>query len=70
MLGVGSLTSIFKGSIAKTAYQVIGILVILLGIYNISNAYGVIVATLSSSTEKGNMSYQNNETLQMTYTKN
>jgi sulfite exporter TauE/SafE len=86
LMGIGSLTSLFKGKIAKIAYQVIGVLVILLGIYNISNAYGVIKATLFSSTDQTcptgdasdssckigevNASLPAMETLSMTYTKN
>jgi sulfite exporter TauE/SafE len=42
LLGIGSLTSAFKGKVAQTAYKVIGVLVILLGLYNIANSYGVI----------------------------
>jgi sulfite exporter TauE/SafE len=42
LIGVGSLTSIFKGKTAQIAYKVIGVLVMLLGLYNISNSYGVV----------------------------
>jgi hypothetical protein len=82
LLGVGSLTSIFKGETAKIAYQAIGLLVILLGVYNISNAYGVIKTTLFSPTTEvcdettGNCSVgeltaptPQVETITMTYTK-
>ena len=42
LLSIGSLTSIFKGKQAKIAYQAIGVLVVLFGLFNISNAYGVL----------------------------
>jgi sulfite exporter TauE/SafE len=85
LLGVGSLTSIFKGKVAKIAYQAIGMLVILLGMYNIANSYGVIKATLAGASDthqdcdetlgicsvgETTTSSSQVETLQMTYTKN
>ena len=49
LLSIGSLTSIFKGKKAKVAYQAIGVLVILVGLFNISNAYGVLKNGLPSN---------------------
>lgn len=51
LIGVGSLTSIFRWAKSKVAYQAIWILVILLAIYNISNAWPLIKSTLFSSTK-------------------
>lgn len=75
------MTSIFKGKAAKICYQVIGMLVILLGLYNIASSYGVIKATLSSGQPScdeltgvcvlgGEDSVSERETIQMTYTTN
>ncbi len=49
LLSIGSLTSIFKGKKAQVAYQAIWILVILVGLFNISNAYGVLKNGLPSN---------------------
>lgn len=76
LLGVGSLTSVFRGKTAKIAYQVIGILVIILGAYNISNSYEVIRNNLFGSSQECDSTVQvceineneTAETIQMTYT--
>lgn len=49
LLSIGSLTSIFKGKKAQVAYQAIWVLVILFGLFNVSNAYGVLKANTSSA---------------------
>lgn len=49
LLSIGSLTSIFQGKQAKIAYQAIGVLVVLFGLFNISNAYGVLKHKLPSA---------------------
>lgn len=37
LLGIGGLTAIIKGSFAKPAFRFVGVLVVLLAVYNISN---------------------------------
>lgn len=49
LLSIGSLTSIFKGKKTQVAYQAIWVLVILFGLFNVSNAYGVLKANTSSA---------------------
>ena len=49
LLSIGSLTSIFKGKKAQVAYQAIWVLVVLVGLFNISNAYGVLKNGLPSN---------------------
>jgi hypothetical protein len=56
----------FRGKIAHIAYKVVGVLVILLGLYNIANSYGVVRGA------KGNISQLSNavnrEIINLTYT--
>ncbi|HMS91843.1 MAG TPA: sulfite exporter TauE/SafE family protein, partial [Candidatus Absconditabacterales bacterium] len=68
LLGVGSLTSIFTGRKAKIAYQVIGVLVVLLGIYNISNSYAVVKTRIISPSQQTIITDQNIEIIDMQYT--
>ncbi len=52
LLGIGGLSSIVKGTIARMFYTVVGILVVVFGVYNIQSAMAVLpVATTSSDTE-------------------
>lgn len=44
LMSIGSLTSLFKGKKATIAYQAIGVLIILFGLYNFSNAFSVLKA--------------------------
>jgi heme/copper-type cytochrome/quinol oxidase subunit 2 len=64
------LTSAFKGKIAQIAYKVIGVLVILLGLYNIANSYGVVWSGLRGSTAVETNGTLQAEKIQMTYTTN
>ncbi|MDR2541520.1 MAG: sulfite exporter TauE/SafE family protein [Candidatus Peribacteria bacterium] len=66
LIGIGSLTSLFKGKVAKVAYKVIGILVLLLGVYNIANSYGVVRANLGGGSDF--VSDKQVEKILMTYT--
>ncbi len=68
LLGVGSLTSIFTGRKAKIAYQVIGVLVVLLWIYNISNSYAVVKTRIISPSQQTIITDQNIEIIDMQYT--
>jgi hypothetical protein len=42
LLSIWSLASIFKGKTAQMVYKIIGVLVVLLWLYNISNSYSVV----------------------------
>lgn len=70
IFGIWSLTSVFKWKTAKIAYQSIGVLVLLLWLYNISNAYAVVKTKFHSN---GNspitQNFADSETINMTYTK-
>ncbi|MDR0860715.1 MAG: sulfite exporter TauE/SafE family protein [Candidatus Peribacteria bacterium] len=66
LIGIGSLTSLFKGKIANIAYKAIGVLVLLLGVYNIANSYGVVRANLRGGSEF--IAGENREKILMTYT--
>ncbi|MEI6426735.1 MAG: sulfite exporter TauE/SafE family protein [Candidatus Absconditabacteria bacterium] len=69
LLSIGSLTSIFKGKKAQVAYQAIGVLVILFGLFNVSNAYGVL-KTKIPSTPTTTIQDQTVTTINMTYGEN
>ena len=52
LLGIGGLTSVVKGAIAKSFFKFAGIIVIALAVYNISNGYnltGIVFASPFSS---------------------
>ena len=49
LLGIGGLSSIMKGTAARMFYAVVGILVIVFGIYNIQSGLAVLPTTSSSS---------------------
>jgi len=66
LLSIGSLTSIFKGKKAQVAYQAIWVLVILFGLFNVSNAYGVL-KTKIPSTPTTTIQDQTVTTINMTY---
>ncbi len=72
LLSIGSLTSIFKWKAAKIAYQVIGVLVILFWIYNLSNGYNIVKTKFYTPTistqQQTDVQNQNVETIDMTYT--
>ena len=67
LLSIGSLTSIFKGKKAQVAYQAIWVLVILFGLFNVSNAYGVLKNKLPSSAPSTVIQDQTVTTINMTY---
>ncbi|MDR2416216.1 MAG: cupredoxin domain-containing protein [Candidatus Peribacteria bacterium] len=60
------MTSVFRGTIAQVAYKVIGVLVMLLGLYNIANAYGVI-ALGSGTSNQPSSSVATSEVINLTY---
>lgn len=66
LLSIGSLTSIFKGKKAQVAYQAIWVLVILFGLFNVSNAYGVL-KTKVNTTPTVTIQDQTVTTINMTY---
>jgi hypothetical protein len=68
LLGIGSLTSVFKGKIAQIAYKVIGMLVILLGLYNIANSYGVIAFGIGKSSQLSSSSATSHKIINLKYT--
>lgn len=47
LLGVGGLTSIIKGKVAKTFFRFAGVLVVILAVYNISNGFNLVGYKLS-----------------------
>jgi hypothetical protein len=65
---VGSLTSLFKGKAAQTAFKVIWVLVILLGLYNVSNSYNVVKTKFVWWNVQQIDAQLSDETIQMTYT--
>lgn len=67
LISIGSLTSIFKGKTAKVAYQAIGVLVILFGIFNLSNAYGVLKTKFQSTPTAQVLQNQEVNVINMTY---
>ena len=70
LIGIGSLASIFTWKYAKIAYQVIGTIVLLLWVYNISTAYDVVATKWHSflwNTQNA-IAPVSSETLIMTYT--
>ncbi len=71
LLSIGSLTSIFKGKAAKIAYQAIGVLVILFGVYNFSRGYDVVKTKFYTPTitaqQQTTLQNQNVETINMLY---
>jgi protoheme ferro-lyase len=66
LLSIGSLTSIFKGKKAQVAYQAIWVLVILFGLFNVSNAYGVLKNKVDT-TPTTTIQDQTITTINMTY---
>ncbi len=50
LLGIGGLSSIIKGTAARAFYAVVGILVIVFGVYNIQSARAVLPNITSNST--------------------
>jgi len=72
LIGIGSLTSLFKWKTAQIAYKAIWVLVILLGLYNISNSYNIVATRLNTTNQQDTSTLQNNqqvgEVINMTYT--
>lgn len=54
LLGIGGLSSIMKGTAARIFYAVVGILVIVFGIYNIQSGLAVLPSIASSRTAEVN----------------
>ena len=51
LIGIGGISSVMKGTTARVFYAVVGLLVIVFGIYNIRGALAVLPATASPSVE-------------------
>ena len=69
LMGIWSLTSIFKGKTAQIAFKAIWVLVILLGLYNIANSYSVVATRFHSwETNTSVNSNQSTQIINMTYT--
>jgi sulfite exporter TauE/SafE len=61
LLGVGGLSSVFKGQAAKRFFAIAGLAVILLGVYNISNGGSVVFTkfeTQNNAVSTGNDDFQ------------
>ena len=69
LIGVWSLTSLFKWKTAQIAFQAIWVLVILLWLYNVSNSYNVVATKLSTKNSWTTMININKpiETINITY---
>ncbi len=50
LLGIGGLSSIMKGTVARVFYATVGVLVIVFGIYNIKSGAAVLPFSLTSNT--------------------
>lgn len=71
LLGIWSLTSVFKWKTAKIAYQSIWVMVLMLWLYNISNSYAVVKTRFYSNwTSPITQNFDNVEVINMTYDEN
>jgi sulfite exporter TauE/SafE/copper chaperone CopZ len=69
LLGIGSLTSIFRRKKAQIGYKAIWVLVILLWLYNIANSYNVVSTRLHLwATQEISQNTQISEIINMQYT--
>jgi len=59
LLGIGGLTSVIKGQFAKKFYMFVGILVVFLALFNISNGYNLTGWRIFSKVEKATQNDQN-----------
>ncbi len=73
LLGIGGLSSIMKGTMARIFYAVVGILVITFGVYNIQSAIAVLPTAISFGSQEinytpfeGDVEQQDTQIIKMT----